>query len=157
MVTIEYHDPSGALDASKPYAPRLTSLAGKRIGQFTLGGSTAAPTPAPGQPPIDMNRDADELLQVRVPVKAGLRNVSATMIKSSATAYEGVGPNAFPLWSREGDTPSVPAAITALLLTFAVLFGWFIRTERRSASPMLDLGLFRSRTFASASLAASLE
>ena len=32
MVTIEYHDPSGALDASKPYAPRLTSLAGKRIG-----------------------------------------------------------------------------------------------------------------------------
>ena len=32
MVKIEYHDPSGTLDASKPYAPRLTSLAGKRIG-----------------------------------------------------------------------------------------------------------------------------
>jgi hypothetical protein len=32
MVTIEYHDPCGALDASKPHAPRLASLAGKRIG-----------------------------------------------------------------------------------------------------------------------------
>lgn len=32
MVKIEFHDPSGTLDASKPYAPRLPSLAGKRIG-----------------------------------------------------------------------------------------------------------------------------
>mgnify|MGYP003340590299 CR=1 FL=1 len=32
MFKIEYHDPCGALDASKPYAPRLASLAGKRIG-----------------------------------------------------------------------------------------------------------------------------
>ena len=32
MVNIEFHDPCGALDASKPHAPRLASLAGKRIG-----------------------------------------------------------------------------------------------------------------------------
>jgi len=37
MVTLEFHDPSGTLDASKPYAPRLPSLAGKRIGMLSNG------------------------------------------------------------------------------------------------------------------------
>jgi hypothetical protein len=32
MVTLEFHDPSGALAATAPHAPRLASLAGKRIG-----------------------------------------------------------------------------------------------------------------------------
>lgn len=32
MVTIEFHDPAGSLDASTPYAARLSSLSGKRIG-----------------------------------------------------------------------------------------------------------------------------
>jgi len=32
MVTIEFHDPAGTLDAATPYAARLSSLAGKRIG-----------------------------------------------------------------------------------------------------------------------------
>ena len=32
MVELEFHDPSGALDISTPHAPRLTTLAGKKIG-----------------------------------------------------------------------------------------------------------------------------
>ncbi len=32
MVKLEFFDPSGALEAAKPHAPRLDTLAGKRIG-----------------------------------------------------------------------------------------------------------------------------
>lgn len=32
MVTLEFYDPSGALEVSQPHAARLASLAGKRIG-----------------------------------------------------------------------------------------------------------------------------
>ena len=32
MVTLEFYDPSGALEVTKPHAPRLSTLAGKRIG-----------------------------------------------------------------------------------------------------------------------------
>jgi hypothetical protein len=37
MVKLEFHDPSGTLDASKPHAPRLNALAGKRIGMLSNG------------------------------------------------------------------------------------------------------------------------
>ena len=32
MVKLEFHDPSGVLEVTQPYAPRLKSLEGKRIG-----------------------------------------------------------------------------------------------------------------------------
>jgi len=32
MVKLEFHDPSGTLKVTQPHAPRLASLAGKRIG-----------------------------------------------------------------------------------------------------------------------------
>ena len=32
MVKLEFHDPSGVLEITQPHAPRLDSLAGKRIG-----------------------------------------------------------------------------------------------------------------------------
>ena len=32
MVTLEFHDPSGTLEVSQPFAPRLDTLEGKRIG-----------------------------------------------------------------------------------------------------------------------------
>ena len=32
MVRLEFHDPSGALEVTQQHAPRLASLAGKRIG-----------------------------------------------------------------------------------------------------------------------------
>ena len=32
MVKLEFHDPSGALEVTQPYAPRIASLQGRRIG-----------------------------------------------------------------------------------------------------------------------------
>lgn len=32
MVTLEFHDPSGALEVTQPFAPRIPTLDGKRIG-----------------------------------------------------------------------------------------------------------------------------
>jgi hypothetical protein len=32
MVKLEFYDPSGALEVTQPHAPRLASIAGKRIG-----------------------------------------------------------------------------------------------------------------------------
>lgn len=32
MITIEFHDPSGALEVTQSFAPRINTLAGKRIG-----------------------------------------------------------------------------------------------------------------------------
>src|SRR4029434_2584423 len=32
MVKLEFHDPSGALEVTQPFAPRLHALEGKRIG-----------------------------------------------------------------------------------------------------------------------------
>ncbi len=32
MATLEFYDPSGTLEVTQPHAPRLPSLAGKRIG-----------------------------------------------------------------------------------------------------------------------------
>jgi hypothetical protein len=35
MVTLEFHDPSGTLEVDVPFAPRLDTLEGKRIGIIT--------------------------------------------------------------------------------------------------------------------------
>jgi len=32
MVTLEFHDPSGAIEVKQSHAPRIASLAGKRVG-----------------------------------------------------------------------------------------------------------------------------
>ena len=32
MIKLEFHDPSGALEVTQPFAPRLASLEGKKIG-----------------------------------------------------------------------------------------------------------------------------
>jgi hypothetical protein len=32
MVTLEFHDPSGAIEVKQPHAPRIASLEGKRVG-----------------------------------------------------------------------------------------------------------------------------
>ena len=54
---------------------------GVRVAQFTLGGGKA-PTPT-------FQYDGDDALHVRVPVKAGLRQVMATMLKSDDAEPEG--------------------------------------------------------------------
>ena len=35
MVELEFHDPSGAIEITQPHAPRLDTLAGKKIGIVT--------------------------------------------------------------------------------------------------------------------------
>ena len=32
MATLEFHDPSGALEVKQPFAPRVAALSGKRVG-----------------------------------------------------------------------------------------------------------------------------
>jgi len=83
---------------------------GKRVGQFTIGGGGAASQAK------NFLYDGDEALQVRVPVKAGLRRVVATMLKSEDAAPEGAGPDRIPTWSRESDNAAAPTAISSLLV-----------------------------------------
>ena len=80
---------------------------GVRIGRFTVGGPKA-PTES---------QDADDALHVRVPVKAGSRQVVATIVKTDAARPEGLGPDRIPIWNRDGDVPTFPLGISSLLVT----------------------------------------
>jgi cytochrome c5 len=77
---------------------------GVRVGTFALGGAPSAGT----------EQDADEALQVRLPLKAGLRQVVATIIKADAVKPEGLGPDRIPIWNRDSDVPSLPLFISSL-------------------------------------------
>ncbi|MBZ5673567.1 MAG: DUF1592 domain-containing protein [Acidobacteriia bacterium] len=81
---------------------------GVRVAQFTLGGGKA-PTPT-------FEYDGDEALHVRVPVKAGLRQVMATMLKADDVAPEGGGPDRLSPYSRNSDNANSPIAIASLLI-----------------------------------------
>jgi hypothetical protein len=81
---------------------------GKRIWQVTLGGEKSASK--------TFQYDGDDGLQVRAPVKAGLHQVMATMLKPEDTEPEGVGPDRLPLFSRQSDNPTSPIAIASLLI-----------------------------------------
>ena len=83
---------------------------GKRVGQFTLG---CGP---PSSQPKNFLYDGDDALQVRVPVKAGSRQVIATMLKSEDLEPEGAGPDRIPTWSRESDTAATAAAVSSMLI-----------------------------------------
>ena len=90
---------------------------GKRVGQFTLGGRAgAAQVQSTEGPKKNLLYDGDDALQVRVPVKAGLRQVIATMLKSDDAEPEGAGPDYIPLSSRQSDAPNAPASISSLLI-----------------------------------------
>jgi mono/diheme cytochrome c family protein len=81
---------------------------GVRVAQFTLGGGKA-PTPT-------FQYDADDALHVRVPVKAGLRQVMATMLKSDDAEPEGGGPDRLSPYSRSSDNATSSIGIAALLI-----------------------------------------
>jgi hypothetical protein len=81
---------------------------GKLTWQTTLGGGKA--------PSKTFIYDGDEGLQVRVPVKAGLHLVMATMLKTDDVEPEGPGPDRLPLFSRASDNGTSPIAIAALLI-----------------------------------------
>ena len=92
---------------------------GVRVGHFTLGGGVDLAAQAAADyrdVRAGALTNADDALQVRVPMKAGLRTVVATVVKSNDVLPEGLGPARIPIWSREGDVPTVPAYISSLLI-----------------------------------------
>ena len=98
-------------------------LDGTRVGQLTIGGTpefTSATAAANGFDYSDSRislMNADEHLEVRAPVKAGLRQVVATLVKLDNLETEGLGPYAMPIWSREHTTRADnPAMISSLLI-----------------------------------------
>jgi cytochrome c5 len=88
---------------------------GVRVGHFAIGGADLAAAD-PDRAGKNSLYTADESLQVRVPLKAGLRQVVATIVKSDHVRAEGLGPARIPIWNRESDVPSFPLAISSLLI-----------------------------------------
>lgn len=80
---------------------------GVRVGQLTFGGDRGRGA---------AQFDADEALQVRVPVKAGPHQVIATMVKADNAAPEGGGADRLSHYSRASDTTGAPIAVAALLI-----------------------------------------
>ncbi len=89
---------------------------GARVGRFTIGGPELAAADPDRADPKNPLQFADEALTVRVPLKAGVRSVVATALKSEGMRPEGLGPARIPIWSRESDVPSAPLSITSLLI-----------------------------------------
>jgi hypothetical protein len=81
---------------------------GVRVAQFTIGGEKS--------PSKTFQYDGDEALQARLPVKAGLRQVMATMLKSDDVVPEGGGPDRLSPYSRNSDNANSPIAIASLLI-----------------------------------------
>jgi hypothetical protein len=92
---------------------------GARVGQLTIGGATefaSNPNPDYADSP-NPRMSADDRLEVRASVKAGMRQVIATLVKADNLAIEGVGLNSTPIWSREHtNKPDTPLMISALLV-----------------------------------------
>jgi mono/diheme cytochrome c family protein len=95
---------------------------GVRVGQMSIGatpdlmggGDVGNGNYADARSPLST---ADEGLEVRAPVKAGLRQAIATIVKSDNVALEGLGLAATPIWSREHtNKPDNPLMISALLI-----------------------------------------
>ncbi len=97
---------------------------GARVGQLTVGGTPefiVGNANANGNPddsdPRSPLATADHRLEVRAPVKAGMRQVIATIVKADNVELEGLGPNSIPVWSREHTTRTDnPLVISSLLI-----------------------------------------
>jgi mono/diheme cytochrome c family protein len=95
---------------------------GLRVGQMSIGGTpefmgggdVGTGNYVNGSSPLST---ADEKLEVRAPVKAGMRQAIATLVKLDNLELEGLGPNVTPIWSREHtNKPDNPLMISALLI-----------------------------------------
>ena len=80
---------------------------GMRVGRFTIGGRDVTAD----------SQDADAPLHVRVSLRAGLRQVVATIVKADAVKAEGLGPDRIPIWNRDSDVPGFPLFISSLLIS----------------------------------------
>jgi hypothetical protein len=92
---------------------------GARVGQLTIGGTPefSGQNGDPDYPSSSVLMNVDDRLEVRAPVKAGMRQVIATLVKSDNAAIEGVGLTSTPIWSREHTNKSNnPLMISALLV-----------------------------------------
>ena len=94
---------------------------GVRVGQLTIGGTpefTGDPSAAnPDYTERSPLADADDKLEVRAPVKAGMRQVVATLVKLDDLATEGLGPNVIPVWSRAYNvSTNNPLVMSSLLI-----------------------------------------
>ena len=96
---------------------------GARVGQLTIGGTpeftgrnanAGIRNYADSRSPL---ANADDRLEVRAPVKAGMRQVIATHRQADNVAVEGLGLNAIPIWSREHTNKTDnPLMISSLLI-----------------------------------------
>ncbi len=94
---------------------------GVRVGRMSIGGTPEFMGPgdvggnyAKAGNPLST---ADENLEIRAPVKAGMRQAVATLVKLDNVELEGLGPNATPIWSREHTNKADnPLMISALLI-----------------------------------------
>jgi mono/diheme cytochrome c family protein len=95
---------------------------GVRVGQLSVGGTpelmgggdVGVGNYADAASPLST---ADEGLEVRAPVKAGMRQAIATIVKTDNVLVEGLGLSATPIWSREHtNKPDNPLMISALLV-----------------------------------------
>ena len=89
---------------------------GQRVGQFTLGGQPELRASAS----LDANASnplftADEVLEVRVPVNAGLREVTVTAVRTDAVKPEGLGPARIPIWGHDYDGDIRAPMVVSLL------------------------------------------
>jgi mono/diheme cytochrome c family protein len=94
---------------------------GVRVGHFTLGGpefgAAAARASAPDyQDASNPLFSADAGLEARVPVKAGLRQVTVTVVNSEAVKPEGLGPARIPIWGHDYDGDIRAPIVVSLLL-----------------------------------------
>ena len=80
-------------------------LDGVRVGQFKVGGDGNAG-----------DADENDEREVRVPVKAGLRQVLVTTVRSNAVRPEGLGPARIPIWSEAYGEDLNAQLIVSLLL-----------------------------------------
>jgi hypothetical protein len=95
---------------------------GKRVAQFTLGGPelSAAAAKASSADYADAGNPlftADDKLEVRLPLSAGLHEVTITAVKSDASKPEGMGPDRIPIWGHDYDGDiRAPLVFSVLLI-----------------------------------------
>ena len=95
---------------------------GKRVGQFTLGGPELSAAAAKASSTDDVNAGnplftADDGLEVRVPLKAGLHEVTVTAVRSDGSKPEGLGPDRIPIWGHDYDGDiRAPLVFSVLLI-----------------------------------------
>jgi hypothetical protein len=94
---------------------------GRRVGQFTLGGPdfSAAAAKASSTDDVDAGNPlftADDKLEVRVPLKAGLHEVTVTAVRTDGSKPEGMGPDRIPIWGHDYDGDIRAPLVFSLLL-----------------------------------------